>query len=77
MAKHRDIDRASALMSGTSWHIINGNNRNNGNNRGKGNKSKHKYRCKYYIKDGNKCSLNKRTSVCVGAGECAFYVECD
>ena len=49
MAKHKDIDRASALLRGISWHIDTSHQ-----NKRKTNK-RDKRRCKYYDKDRKMC----------------------
>jgi len=62
MAKHKDINRASALLEGTQgWHMINASYSTG--------KRKNKRGCMYYNK--NYCTYLK--CVCHGAGNCMSY----
>ncbi len=62
MAKHKDIDRASALLDGTQgWHIIDTKTQHN--------KRRNKRSCLYY-KNGH-CMKLKCT--CMGSSECSAY----
>ena len=65
MARHKDIDRAHALLDGTSWHIIQGNN--------KPSKRRSKRKCVHYIEKIKGCRL--KSGGCQGVGNCSVYRE--
>lgn len=69
MAKHKDIDKASALLSGTSWYIESSHQNKRKTNR------PDKRRCKYYDKDKKMCYHDKRYTICVSSSECGCYRE--
>lgn len=69
MAKHKDIDRASTLLSGISWHI-------DASHQNKRKTSKRdKRRCIYYDKNKKMCYRNNRYTICVSSSECGSYKE--
>ena len=69
MAKHKDIDKTSALLSGISWHIdVSHQNKRKTNRRDK-------RRCKYYDKNTKMCYHDKRYTICVSSSECGCYKE--
>lgn len=66
--RHKDIDRASALLEGVQgWHIT---------GRKRTGKRKDKIRCRHYVKGVNGCKLNhNRIGNCVGVSSCVSYHE--
>lgn len=68
-ARHKDIDRASALLSGTSWHIDASHQNKRKTNR------PDKKRCKYYDKNKKMCHRDKRYTICISSSECGCYRE--
>lgn len=69
MAKRKDIDRASVLLSGISWHIDASHQNKRKTNR------RDKRRCKYYDQNRKMCHRDKRYTICVSSSECGCYKE--
>ena len=65
MARHRDIERAHALLGGEGWHIENARNSSSTGTR------KDKRNCLYYDRNNKKCKL--LSCYCQGAGNCSSY----
>lgn len=63
--KHKDINKAHALLEGEGWYIIEPNQLYNG-------KRRHYTRCKYYRHDIKGCKLK---GICNGSGKCTDYKE--
>lgn len=65
MARHKDIDRASALLEGSQgWHIINPKKTTTGTRRDKRS-------CLYYNSKNKKCSYLR--GYCMGSSDCSVY----
>lgn len=69
MAKHKDIDRASALLEGVQgWHIENAPYQRKTDR-------PDKRRCIFYDKISKTCTYNKKISKCNGSSNCITYRE--
>lgn len=80
MARHNDIDRASALLEGVQGWSIKSFSRSGGTkfnpqkaNNSTTRKRKDKRRCSNYNKHNGKCYKLKCT--CMGSSDCASYSE--
>ncbi len=69
MAKHKDIDKASALLEGVQgWHIENIPYQRKTDR-------PDKRRCIFYDKSNKTCTYNKKISKCTGSSNCIAYRE--
>ena len=66
MARHKDIDRAHALLEDEGWHII-----DKTVHADKSKKRRDKRKCKYYLCVSDTCALTRYA--CKGSSRCKQY----